>query len=251
MVKLRSKQIRFCEEYLIDLNATQAAIRAGYSKHTAYAIGHENLRKPEIKAFIDAKMNENGLSSAETVKLLADIAKSNLNQYFTLKQVEYSQKKEVTLKEYIKVKEAEIAFEEEFAQVAKLSGDALALHEQSQQMKRIEVIRLKLELKHNPKATRIIYEPAKLIERAELDLVALVKDKERGRIKSISFTEFGPKVELYGADAALRDFAKIHGLFEKDNQQKQPGIGLTVSEDQYNQLLKEARENSFKADTSE
>src|ERR1700735_845857 len=51
---LNPKQIRFVEEYLIDLNATQAAIRAGYSRKTAYAIGSENLRKPEIKAALQA-----------------------------------------------------------------------------------------------------------------------------------------------------------------------------------------------------
>lgn len=42
------KQQRFVEEYLIDLNATQAAIRAGYSKKTAKQIGTENLSKPVI-----------------------------------------------------------------------------------------------------------------------------------------------------------------------------------------------------------
>ena len=45
---LNSKQQCFVDEYLIDLNATQAAIRAGYSEHTAYSIGHELLSKPEI-----------------------------------------------------------------------------------------------------------------------------------------------------------------------------------------------------------
>lgn len=42
------KQERFVQEYLIDGNATQAAIRAGYSAHTARAIGQENLTKPAI-----------------------------------------------------------------------------------------------------------------------------------------------------------------------------------------------------------
>jgi phage terminase small subunit len=51
---LTSKQKRFIEEYLIDLNATQAAIRAGYSRKTAYAIGSENLTKPEVKAALQA-----------------------------------------------------------------------------------------------------------------------------------------------------------------------------------------------------
>jgi len=44
--ELTGKQERFCEEYVIDMNATQSAIRAGYSKDTSYSIGHENLKKP-------------------------------------------------------------------------------------------------------------------------------------------------------------------------------------------------------------
>ncbi len=50
--KLTEKQKRFCEEYLVDLNATQAAIRAGYSKKSAYSIGEENLKKPKIRNYI-------------------------------------------------------------------------------------------------------------------------------------------------------------------------------------------------------
>lgn len=49
---LNPKQRRFVAEYLIDLNATQAAIRAGYSKKTAGQMGGENLLKPEIQAEI-------------------------------------------------------------------------------------------------------------------------------------------------------------------------------------------------------
>lgn len=53
MAKLAEKQKRFVEEYLIDLNATQAAIRAGYSPDSAKEIGSENLTKPNIRARID------------------------------------------------------------------------------------------------------------------------------------------------------------------------------------------------------
>ena len=56
--KLTAKQQRFCDEYLIDLNATQAAIRAGYSEKTARVIGQENLLKPAIKEYIDQRMAE-------------------------------------------------------------------------------------------------------------------------------------------------------------------------------------------------
>jgi len=50
--KLTNKQEKFCHEYLIDLNAKQAAIRAGYSKSTSGEMGYENLNKPQIADFI-------------------------------------------------------------------------------------------------------------------------------------------------------------------------------------------------------
>ena len=52
---LNDKQKRFCEEYLIDLNATKAAERAGYSLKTAYSIAEQNLRKPEIQKYIQER----------------------------------------------------------------------------------------------------------------------------------------------------------------------------------------------------
>lgn len=66
MAEMTAKQKLFCDEYLIDLNATQAAIRAGYSKKTAYSIGVENLKKPEIKKYIADRMAE------KETKLIAD-----------------------------------------------------------------------------------------------------------------------------------------------------------------------------------
>ena len=55
-MSLTPKQARFVEEYLIDLNATQAAIRARYSEKTAKSAGHENLTKPDIQAAITEAM---------------------------------------------------------------------------------------------------------------------------------------------------------------------------------------------------
>ena len=57
-MKLTDKQKRFCDEYLIDLNATQAAIRAGYSKKTAFIIANENLKKPYIRGYIDERLKQ-------------------------------------------------------------------------------------------------------------------------------------------------------------------------------------------------
>lgn len=64
------KQRRFCDEYLIDANMTQAAIRAGYSSKTAYSQGQRLLKNVEIKNYIDEqmeKMQKITVASAEEI----------------------------------------------------------------------------------------------------------------------------------------------------------------------------------------
>lgn len=74
---LNARQRRFCDEYLIDLNATQAAIRAGYSEKTAYSIGQENLKKPELKLYIDAQLasihNQKTADAQEVLEYLTSV----------------------------------------------------------------------------------------------------------------------------------------------------------------------------------
>lgn len=75
---MTAKQKRFCDEYLVDLNATQAAIRAGYSATSANQIGTENLAKPCIRACIDKALAEQskrtGVNADRVVRELARIA---------------------------------------------------------------------------------------------------------------------------------------------------------------------------------
>lgn len=77
MANLTPKQQRFVEEYLIDLNATQSAIRAGYSEKTAAVIGAENLIKPNIaKAIEEAqskRTEQTQIDSAYVLKRLVEI----------------------------------------------------------------------------------------------------------------------------------------------------------------------------------
>lgn len=75
-MKLTDKQERFCEEYLIDLNATQAAIRAGYSPDTAGAIGSENLKKPEIHA----RVAEMKAERSQRTEITADYVLTGLKE---------------------------------------------------------------------------------------------------------------------------------------------------------------------------
>ena len=67
-VKLTAKQEMFCKEYLVDLNATQAAIRAGYSEKTSKDMGCQNLAKPNINEYIAKLMQER----TERVQIDAD-----------------------------------------------------------------------------------------------------------------------------------------------------------------------------------
>jgi phage terminase small subunit len=81
-VKLTAKQQAFIKEYLIDLNSTQAAIRAGYSEATAKEIGYENLTKPHIKGAIDEAMNKR----AEKLEITAEYVLSKLKILLTVKK---------------------------------------------------------------------------------------------------------------------------------------------------------------------
>jgi phage terminase small subunit len=81
------KQLRFVEEYLVDLNATQAAIRAGYSEKTAYSIGEENLKKPEIASAVEAAMQERSkrteITADRVLQELAKIGFADIRKLFT------------------------------------------------------------------------------------------------------------------------------------------------------------------------
>ena len=80
MDNLTDKQRRFCEEYVVDWNATQAAIRAGYSEKTAKETGYENLTKPHVESYINEckeKVAElAGISALQNARWLKEIAES-------------------------------------------------------------------------------------------------------------------------------------------------------------------------------
>lgn len=85
---LSAKQLRFVEEYLIDLNASQAAIRAGYSKNTATQIGCQNLTKLNIQNAIadaiKARSERVEVNQDEVLRFWAAIMRANLADYVKL-----------------------------------------------------------------------------------------------------------------------------------------------------------------------
>lgn len=84
MTKLTEKQKRFADYFIETANATEAAIKAGYSKKTARVIGQENLLKPAIKNYIDKKLEEMSskriASANEVMELLTSAARGELEE---------------------------------------------------------------------------------------------------------------------------------------------------------------------------
>jgi phage terminase small subunit len=224
---LNDKQKQFCLEYLVDFNATQAAIRAGYSQRSAYAIGWTNLRMPQIRKHIDTLLEERSLGKHEVLKLLSDIAQGSLNDYFTTTTKVYTPQVKKGLKELIKGLREKIEDQRKLIARAKITDSDRLKGLASQEMFWLEQIAAyEIELERNPRANRIVDGEAQLVETTELDMVKLVRDKEKGRIKTLVPNEYGYKVELYPADAALRDLGRYHGIFEKDNEQGKPNFNI-------------------------
>ncbi len=82
--KLTARQRAFILEYAKDFNGTQAAIRAGYSRKTAYSIASENLRKPEIKSEIESEFLKRTIGLDETLARLSEQATANIGDFIVI-----------------------------------------------------------------------------------------------------------------------------------------------------------------------
>ena len=87
LITLRPRQAAFVREYLVDLNATQAAVRAGYSRRAAAAIASENLRKPKIRQAIETAFEQRQRTAAmageEILSRLSMYGRATLSDYLT------------------------------------------------------------------------------------------------------------------------------------------------------------------------
>ena len=83
--KLTPKQFKFVQEYLIDMNATQAAIRAGYSEKTAYSQGQRLLKKGEVQDLLNKKQEQHeiqcDIKKEDIIKDLIKIKEDNIEDW--------------------------------------------------------------------------------------------------------------------------------------------------------------------------
>jgi phage terminase small subunit len=83
--KLTPKQKRFVAAYIATLNASEAARQAGYSERSAGVIGHENLRKPQIREAIKSVMEEKAMPAEEVAFRLSEIARGSMADFMAIK----------------------------------------------------------------------------------------------------------------------------------------------------------------------
>ena len=150
-IKLTRKQQVFIDEYLKTFNAAESARRAGYSEATAYSIGHNLLRKVEVKDAIQERLDEVHMSADEALKLTADIARGDVAQLMEV---------------------GSIGFNLDMSKAKELG------------------------------LTRLI---KKVKQKTVTHLAKSESDEDREVVEL--------EVELYDAQAALRDILKVHGKF--------------------------------------
>lgn len=120
MAKLTAKQQRFCDEYLIDLNATQAAIRAGYSAKTADQQGSRMLTNVKVQQEIAEKMAERskrtGINQDRVLQEIAKLALVNIDDVVDLETgrvMKTATKEDLACIQSIKIKPTEFGTERE------------------------------------------------------------------------------------------------------------------------------------------
>lgn len=108
---MTAKQNRFCNEYLIDCNATQAAIRAGYSAKTAYSVGQRMLKNVEVKKYIDEQFeklkNDNIADTQEIMEYLTSVMRGEQKEQVPLMYYDKQilEEKSASIKERLKAAE--------------------------------------------------------------------------------------------------------------------------------------------------
>ncbi|MCB6769840.1 terminase small subunit [Veillonella atypica] len=87
-IKLKPKELKFAEEWLKTTNATQSAIKAGYSERTAYSAGNRLLKKVDVKQYIDerlAEMQESSIADTnEVMQFLSSTMRGDIPDQFGL-----------------------------------------------------------------------------------------------------------------------------------------------------------------------
>lgn len=203
--------LAFCDT----LNATKAALAAGYSKKTARTQGSRLLTIVDIKTAIKAVLDTAGMDPEEIAARWDRIARVDLSDFYTKQEYEEPTKVLRPMLERIAELNYEIDFEERVAKRQTLDEDDAERHYHAQQRRRNKIIRCQVELEMNPAATYEADGPPIKKYRMVLDLV---KAEELGVLdlaKGITEGRNGTGLTLRDPDAALDNLAKWRGMTNK------------------------------------
>lgn len=218
------KEKAFIWEYITNgHNKTQAANAAFdcVDLVCAASMGYEYFRKPHIKAEIDRLISDRLMSKEEVLQRMSQRARASLSDYLhTVKRMVRPFIK-VSLNVLIQRTNDKIEDQQKFIERAGIKEGS----ERYKQLKELEqsykedIIKWVIELERNPGAYVEEMGDEVTEETIEIDMIKLAQDKERGIIKSFKRDKSGEIViELCDADGMLRDVARYHGVFEKDNR---------------------------------
>ncbi|RFP65917.1 terminase small subunit [Hymenobacter lapidiphilus] len=210
-----AKQKRFVSLFCADpaLNATRAAIGAGYSEKTAAQQASRLLRNVKVRDAIEKVLAKAAMGTEEIAAQWSAIGRVNLSDFFdTVRRYRHPQV-EKPLAEVIAERQEQIDFEEEFADASDLTEKQQDDHFVEQQLRKHEVLRLQIELRRNPAATRIVAGPVEWYDEMELNLAKAHALGVFDLAKSIKPTQHGIAIELPDRLGALERLAKWQGMF--------------------------------------
>lgn len=222
-IKLPNKKEQaFIDSFVTCLNKCRAAVDAGYSESTARQRGYEIYNRPHVKTAIEIKLKQRTITADETIKLVSDMSQSDLSEYFKPVQKEYTPRVRRGLQFLIDQLQFNIEIENEYLTLLdkKQENEIQSTKDRIASMTR-DIMRFEIELNKNPLASRIVDGETQILTEMQLDIDAVIADKERGRIKKYKISKDGMlEIEMYSALDAAEKLLKIHGSYEKDNSQK-------------------------------
>ena len=230
--KFSPKQLRWAEEYPKHFNAARAARDTGYSVESAADIGYQNKQNAALMELVDERHRALTMSGDEATRHLSDIAATRLNDFMVIRQVQGYELEEQCVSVLIEKQQEEIAFIQQFMKEESLSeADENGITPLGVRLRaaREKLLDYRLDIqRHGNDVVRLVEGRPVTHEVAELDLVALAKAKDTGRIKKFKHTKEGLEVETYAADGAARDILKLNGRYEKHNHQKCADMVITL-----------------------
>lgn len=226
---------RFVTYYCtVNMNKTEAAKFAGRAPASAKQAGYSMYYRTDVEAAIKKYLTLLLITPEENISRIAKTANTNVADYFTKVKIVQSIRTKSPLSKIIKDLELERDVEDEYL----FESDNLTKLEKTLSLQAIKSLekrikKYQIELNRNPNATRFEYIETEVWDEI-FDIKKAVRDK--APIKSIKYTDKGLQVEMCSPEAAQERMARIHGSFEKDNDQLRPVVNNNLSSERIKEI---------------